>query len=51
MTIKAMSGTTQVPATALAVRRVDAVARVDGATQLVLAGGGRVAYTDIKQIL
>jgi flagellar basal-body rod modification protein FlgD len=51
MTIKAMSGTTQVPVTALAVRRVDAVARVDGATQLVLAGGGRVAYTDIKQIL
>ena len=51
MTIKAMSGTQQVPATALAVRQVEAVARVDGATQLVLAGGGRVAYTDIKQIL
>lgn len=51
MTIKAMSGATQVPATALAIRQVEAVARVDGATQLVLAGGGRVAYTDIKQIL
>jgi flagellar basal-body rod modification protein FlgD len=51
MTIKAMSGTTEVPTTALAVRRVEAVARVDGATQLVLAGGGRVSYTDVKQIL
>lgn len=51
MTIKAMSGATQVPATALAVRQVEAVARVDGTTQLVLAGGGRVAYTDVKQIL
>ncbi len=51
MTIKAASGATEISATALAARRVEAVTRVDGSTQLVLAGGGRIAYTDVRQIL
>ncbi len=32
-------------------RKVEAVTRVDGSTQLVLAGGTRIAYGDVKQIL
>jgi flagellar basal-body rod modification protein FlgD len=49
--VTAKTGSTSVPATALASRRVDGVRTVNGATQLVLAGGGSVPYTDIRQIL
>jgi flagellar basal-body rod modification protein FlgD len=49
--VTAKAGTTSVSATALAARRVDGVRTVDGTVQLVLAGGGAVAYSDIRQIL
>ena len=51
VTVVAKNGASSVSATPLAVRKVEAVSRVDGATQLVLAGGGRIAYSDVKQIL
>jgi flagellar basal-body rod modification protein FlgD len=50
-TVKATAGGKEIDATALAVRRVEAVTTANGTTQLVLAGGGSVAYADIKQIL
>ena len=49
--VTAKTGATSVSATSLASRRVDGVRTVNGAVQLVLAGGGAVAYSDIKQIL
>jgi flagellar basal-body rod modification protein FlgD len=51
VSVKAMSGSTEIPGLPLMARQVEAVTRVDGATQLVLAGGTRVAYGDVKQIL
>ena len=50
-TVKATANGREIDATALAVRRVEAVTTAGGSTQLVLAGGGSVAYADIKQIL
>jgi len=49
--VTARSGTSEFAPTALAARRVEGVRQVDGAVQLVLAGAGSVAYSDIKQIL
>ncbi len=49
--VVAKAGTTEVPGTPLMMRKVEAVTRVDGSTQLVLAGGTRIAYGDVKQIL
>ena len=49
--VTAKTGSTAVTATPLASRRVEGVRSVNGAVQLVLAGGGVVAYSDIKQIL
>jgi len=49
--VTAKTGSTSVTATPLASRRVDGVRTVNGTVQLVLAGGGAVAYSDIKQIL
>lgn len=49
--VTAKAGTSEVAASALAARRVEGVRQVDGAVQLVLAGAGSVAYSDIKQIL
>jgi flagellar basal-body rod modification protein FlgD len=49
--VTAKNGTTAVGATALAARRVDGVRQENGELRLVLAGGGTVAYADVKQIL
>jgi flagellar basal-body rod modification protein FlgD len=49
--VKATAGTTEVGGTPLDVRRVEGVARDGGTTQLVLAGGQRIAYGEVKQIL
>ncbi len=49
--VTAKAGSTNVSATALASRQVTGVNASSGVVQLVLAGGGSVAYTDIKQIL
>lgn len=49
--VTAKNGSTSVGATALAARQVTGVNASTGTVQLVLAGGGSVAYTDIKQIL
>jgi len=49
--VTARAGTSEFVPTALAARRVEGVRQVDGAVQLVLAGAGSVAYSDIKQIL
>jgi len=49
--VTAKTGSTAVTVTPLASRRVEGVRTVNGAVQLVLAGGGAVAYSDIKQIL
>jgi flagellar basal-body rod modification protein FlgD len=49
--VTAKAGSTAVSATALASRRVDGVRQSNGTVELVLAGGGSVAYSDIKQIL
>jgi len=49
--VTAKAGSTAVSATALASRRVDGVRQSNGTVELVLAGGGAVAYSDIKQIL
>jgi flagellar basal-body rod modification protein FlgD len=51
ISVTAKAGSTAVPATALASRQVTGVTTNNGSVQLVLAGGGSVAYTDIKQIL
>jgi len=50
-TVKASSAGAEVGATELMARTVEAVTRENGSTQLVLAGGIRVAYGDVKQIL
>jgi flagellar basal-body rod modification protein FlgD len=50
-TVKAGSAGAEVGATQLMARTVEAVTRENGSTQLVLAGGIRVAYGDVKQIL
>jgi flagellar basal-body rod modification protein FlgD len=50
-TVKASAAGTEVSATQLMARTVEAVTRDNGSTQLVLAGGIRVAYGDVKQIL
>jgi flagellar basal-body rod modification protein FlgD len=50
-TVKATVGSTEVGATALAARRVEGVRRDGGTLQLVLAGGGAVAYAGVRQIL
>jgi flagellar basal-body rod modification protein FlgD len=50
-TVKAISGTHEINATALAARRVEGVRHEGGVLQLVLAGGAAVAYGDIRQIL
>jgi flagellar basal-body rod modification protein FlgD len=49
--VTAKTGSTAVSATALTAQRIDGVRTVNGAVQLVLAGGGTVAYSDIAQIL
>jgi flagellar basal-body rod modification protein FlgD len=49
--VKASAGTAEIPGTALAARAVEGVARDGGRTQLVLAGGQRIAYGDVRQIL
>jgi flagellar basal-body rod modification protein FlgD len=49
--VTAKSGSTSVAATTLAARRIDGVRTVNGTVELVLAGGGAVAYSDIRQIL
>lgn len=49
--VTAKNGSTAVSATALASRRVEGVRQTNGTVELVLAGGGAVAYADIKQIL
>jgi flagellar basal-body rod modification protein FlgD len=50
-TVKATSGTTELPAVPVAARRVEAVDQRDGSVRLVLQGGDRVAYGDVRQIL
>ncbi|MCS6944884.1 MAG: flagellar hook assembly protein FlgD [Sutterellaceae bacterium] len=50
-TVKAVSGNSEIAATALAARRVEGVRRLDGQLQLLLAGGGAAAYGDVRQIL
>ena len=50
-TVKAATGSTSVTTTALAARQVQGVRQVNGALQLVLAGGGTVAYSAVQQIL
>ena len=50
-TAKATYGTTEIEGTPLVARKVEAVTRSNGSTQLVLAGGARVAYGDVKEIL
>lgn len=50
-TIKATAAGKEVTATALAARRVEGVSSSNGSTSLLLAGGGSVPYTDVKQIL
>jgi flagellar basal-body rod modification protein FlgD len=50
-TAKAAYGATEIEGAPLVARTVEAVARSNGSTQLVLAGGARVAYGDVKQIL
>jgi flagellar basal-body rod modification protein FlgD len=49
--VSATNGTTAVTGTMLSSRLVEGVRQEGGAVQLVLAGGGAVAYTDVKQIL
>jgi flagellar basal-body rod modification protein FlgD len=49
--VKAVSAGSEVAATPLMARTVEAVTRSNGGTQLVLAGGIHVAYGDVKQIL
>ncbi|MDZ7652995.1 MAG: flagellar hook assembly protein FlgD [Burkholderiaceae bacterium] len=49
--IKASSAGSEVNGTPLIARTVEAVTRSNGSTQLVLAGGIRIAYGDVKQIL
>lgn len=49
--VTAKNGSTEVTATSLAARRVDGVRQNNGALQLVLAGGGAVDYSDIRQII
>jgi flagellar basal-body rod modification protein FlgD len=50
-TAKAAYGATEIEGTPLVARKVEAVSRSNGSTQLVLAGGARVAYGDVKEIL
>ena len=50
-TIKASSAGSDVYGMPLMARAVEAVTRSNGSTQLVLAGGIRIAYGDVKQIL
>jgi|SRR5882672_666379 len=51
-TVTAKAGSTSVSAAALAARQVNGVRQdASGGVQLVLAGGGAVAYSDVKQIL
>jgi flagellar basal-body rod modification protein FlgD len=50
-TVKATSGTTELPAVPVAARRVEAVDQRDGSIRLVLQDGDRVAYSDVRQIL
>jgi flagellar basal-body rod modification protein FlgD len=49
--VRAAAGSSEIGATPLAARTVEAVTRGDGGTELVLAGGSRVAYGDVKQFL
>ena len=49
--IKASAAGGEVNGTPLMARTVEAVTRSNGSTQLVLAGGIRIAYGDVKQIL
>lgn len=49
--VTATNGSTAVTGTMLSSRLVEGVRQDNGAVQLVLAGGGAVAYTDVKQIL
>lgn len=49
--VSATNGSTAVTGTMLSSRLVEGVRQDGGAVQLVLAGGGAVAYTDVKQIL
>jgi flagellar basal-body rod modification protein FlgD len=49
--VTAKAGSTSVTATALAARQVSGVRTDNGTVELVFAGGGSAAYTDIKQIL
>jgi len=51
VSVKAMAGATDVGGTPLVARTVEGVAREGGSTKLVLAGGQRVPYAEIKQIL
>jgi len=50
-TLKASAGASEVNGSQLMARTVEAVTRNNGSTQLVLAGGIRIAYGDVKQIL
>jgi flagellar basal-body rod modification protein FlgD len=49
--VTAKNGSASVAATTLAARRIDGVRTVNGTVELVLAGGGAVAYSDVRQIL
>jgi flagellar basal-body rod modification protein FlgD len=51
ITVKATAGGKEITAAALAARKVEAVSTGSQGTQLMLAGGGSVAYADVKQIL
>jgi flagellar basal-body rod modification protein FlgD len=50
-TAKAAYGATEIEGAPLVARKVEAVTRSSGSTQLVLVGGARVAYGDVKEIL
>lgn len=50
-TVKATSGATELPAVPLVAYRVEAVGQSGGAMQLMLQGGGSVAYEDVRQFL
>jgi flagellar basal-body rod modification protein FlgD len=49
--VKATAGTTEIAGTPLVARAVEGVARDGGSTRLVLSGGLRVPYAEVKQIL
>ena len=49
--VTATAGTTEIAGTPLVARAVEGVARDGGSTRLVLSGGLRVPYAEVKQIL